>query len=110
MHVCMCTCHLPTRPAYCGLRRRLLQETLRATHRRHRLQQHRSGEEYTNVSDQVLFSPSSGLDFSNSHPLASTPNAGFCVKDSNDAIYWLSAFNVRAMHTTHSFPVRTCAA
>ena len=69
------------------------------THCRHRLQQHRTGEEYTNVSDQVLFSPFSGLDFSNTHPLASTPNADFCVSDSNDAIYWLSAFNVRVMHT-----------
>ena len=58
-----------------------------------------TGEEYTNVSDQMLFSPASD---SSNRPLASTPNADFCVSDSSDAIYWLSALNVRPMH---SFPV-----
>ena len=60
-----------------------------------------TGEEYTNASDQVLFS----ADFSNSRPLASTPNADFCVSDSNDAIYWLSALNVTSAHALlpHSY-------
>ena len=49
-------------------------------------------EEYTNVSDQVLFSPAT--DSSNGRPLAQTPNADFCVSGSENVIYWLSALNV----------------
>ena len=62
-----------------------------------------TGEEYTNTSDQVLFSPFHRPNGSDTHPLASTPNADFCVPDSHNAIYWLSAFNVRP--SIHPYPL-----
>ena len=66
-----------------------------------------TGEEYTNTSDQVLFSPFHRPNGSDTHPLASTPNADFCVPDSHNAIYWLSAFNVRP--SIHPLPLSTCS-
>lgn len=52
-------------------------------------------EEYNNVTDGVLFSPTdSGKVGDDEWPLSSTPNADFCVDgDKTTAIYWLGALN-----------------